>query len=230
MKGEAFAARAEGWRALLGALREKIRIADRRRRWANAHAVVAARRSRRALRDRLKAYRAHERARIKREADGMRDHSRRLLAARKAHIRSLGLSAVRRARAELAAKRDEKRAAARTHKWEARALRMFDRRMSKIEKRRHSDDEVRANLDPELVPVFERVKRHIKGNPRLSRTEQFTHWVEENRGEVFAMQDAAAHKAMGQLLREEARLSKRARPASARRQAQTRALLAEVPF
>lgn len=42
-----------------------------------------------------------------------------------------------------------------------------------IERRAESDDEVRANISRDLVPLFERVKREIKAAPRISRTEAF---------------------------------------------------------
>jgi hypothetical protein len=48
-----------------------------------------------------------------------------------------------------------------------------------------SDDEVRANLPPDLVPLFNRVRRSIKGSPRKSRTEAFLQYVEEHPGEEY---------------------------------------------
>lgn len=43
-----------------------------------------------------------------------------------------------------------------------------------------SDDEVRANIDPSLVSLFNRVKRQIRATPRMTRTEAFLHYVEEH--------------------------------------------------
>ena len=45
--------------------------------------------------------------------------------------------------------------------------------MTRIERQAESDDEVRSNIPPELVALFERVKRGIKASPRMSRTESF---------------------------------------------------------
>lgn len=67
-----------------------------------------------------------------------------------------------------------------------------------------SDDAVRANLPPELVPVFDRVRRRIRATPRMSRTEVFLHWAEENPGEVLAAQGDAADRAVAELVREHA--------------------------
>jgi len=42
-----------------------------------------------------------------------------------------------------------------------------------------SDDEVRANLDPQLVRIFDRVKGKIAGNARKSRTEAFLEYAQQ---------------------------------------------------
>lgn len=62
-------------------------------------------------------------------------------------------------------------------------------RTSARERRDESDDEVRANIPEELIPLFERVKRGIKGNARMSRTEAFLHYAEENPKEVLDAED-----------------------------------------
>jgi septation ring formation regulator EzrA len=59
------------------------------------------------------------------------------------------------------------------------------------EAKRESDDEVRQGIPPELVPIFDTVRRSIKGTPRLSRTEAFLHWADEHENEVIEMMDAA---------------------------------------
>jgi len=46
-------------------------------------------------------------------------------------------------------------------------------RASRAERAQESDDEVTRNLEPDLVPVFESVKRSIHGTPKKSRTEAF---------------------------------------------------------
>jgi hypothetical protein len=58
--------------------------------------------------------------------------------------------------------------------------------ITRIERRGESDDEVRGNIPPELVALFERVKRGIKASPRMSRTEAFLHYAEFNPDEVLA--------------------------------------------
>lgn len=51
---------------------------------------------------------------------------------------------------------------------------------------RESDDDVRQNLPPRLLRVWEKHKRGIKGDARRTRTEAFLDWVEENADEVAA--------------------------------------------
>jgi hypothetical protein len=98
----------------------------------------------------------------------------------------------------------------------------FERKMQKHEKpsrlrstagerRAESDDEVRSNLHPTMVPVFDHVRRHIKGGPRMSRTEAFLHWAEENPDEVIGLMQHDADRYLNQLLAEQARVEKQAR-------------------
>ena len=58
-------------------------------------------------------------------------------------------------------------------------------RVTRIERQAESDDEVRVNIPPDLVPLFERVKRSIKASPRMSRTEAFLKYAEEHPEEVL---------------------------------------------
>lgn len=56
---------------------------------------------------------------------------------------------------------------------------------SRAERRAESDDEVRQNIDPSLVALWERVKRGIRGTARKSRTEQFAEYVEAHPNEAI---------------------------------------------
>jgi hypothetical protein len=88
------------------------------------------------------------------------------------------------------------------------------------ERRQESDDEVRSNLAADMVPVFNAVRKHIKGSPRKSRTEAFLQWAEENPGEVYDLMQHDADRYLAQLLAEQDRLQRE----------QRRASLAGVPF
>jgi len=71
------------------------------------------------------------------------------------------------------------------------------------ERAQESDDEVRSNLDPALVPIFDVVRRVIKGSPHISRTEAFLQWVEENPDEIWQMREADASRQVRELLKAE---------------------------
>ena len=65
------------------------------------------------------------------------------------------------------------------------------KRSTARERAQESDDAVRSNLEPEMLPVWERVKRGIRGGPRRTRTEAFLEWVGEHPDEVLARIDLA---------------------------------------
>jgi hypothetical protein len=51
-----------------------------------------------------------------------------------------------------------------------------------------SDYEVEGNIDPDLVPIWRKVKNRIRTRTgRKTRTEAFLEWVGENQAEVDAM-------------------------------------------
>jgi len=101
--------------------------------------------------------------------------------------------------------------------------RLRSTRSSSRERGQESDDEVRSNISAELVPVFNAVRRHIKGSARKSRTEAFLQWVEENTDEVFGLMQHNADRELAQLLAEEERAHRELKRARGGR-------LAEVPF
>jgi hypothetical protein len=61
------------------------------------------------------------------------------------------------------------------------------RRARASEAKAESDSEVEAEIDPSLLYVWRKVKKHITAGPKMSRAEAFLHWVEENPEEVTAM-------------------------------------------
>ena len=103
-------------------------------------------------------------------------------------------------------------------------------RVTRIERQAESDDEVRSNIPPELVALFERVKRGIKASPRMSRTEAFLHYAEENPDDVLVATEDKTDALIRELEAQysEARRSLRRPPP--RRPRYTPEQLAEVPF
>ncbi|HEY2405577.1 MAG TPA: hypothetical protein VGI10_06230 [Polyangiaceae bacterium] len=100
------------------------------------------------------------------------------------------------------------------------------------ERAAEDDDAVRRNLPPELLPVFEIVKKKIKGSPRRTRTEAFLEWAEENPEEILAVHEVAAEQYLRGLMKEQREHGRTMRKAG--RYAQdpeaVAELLAGVPF
>lgn len=70
------------------------------------------------------------------------------------------------------------------------------------ERRAESDDEVRHNIPPHLIGLFNRVRKGIKGSARKSRTEEFLEYVEEHPDEEYADADDATDALVADLERQ----------------------------
>jgi hypothetical protein len=95
-------------------------------------------------------------------------------------------SHVEQARAKLAAEQRFRREMRRIERSNRERRSELAPKRAHRERMTESDDEVRANIPPELVGLFERVKRSIRGSERQSRTEAFLHYAEEHPSEVLA--------------------------------------------
>lgn len=163
-----------GDRARLVALRDRLRASRTAR-------VAAIRRAREACRRRGKVPTLKEAAAMLRAA--------RIAARRQCDVDLAAAAKLKdetaRARAELEAERKHQRAMKRIERGNvARAAE--EKRASARTRRGESDDEVRGNIPPELVHLFERVKRQIKGSERMTRTEAFLHYAAEHPDEEIA--------------------------------------------
>jgi len=163
------------------------------------------------LRGLIKTARADRHAAIRGvqlDCKAKREQLRNTCALRRVEASELGLRGIERARHVFAhEQRDAKQI--------AQAGRPPKARSTAKERQQESDDAVRGNLAPEMLRVFDSVKRHIKGGPRKSRTEEFLEWAEENPGEVYTLQARAADRELAALLAEEARANKELRRRSA---------------
>lgn len=146
----------------------------------------------------IKEARALRRARIqliREQCRTARVKLRERCAARREQAREQGASSIQARRAE----RAETLA-------QDRVFREADRRRparsSRRERSQESDDAVRADLPPELVSIFDRVRRHIRGTARKTRSEAFLEWVESHSGEVAAMQAEQAEEDVRRMVRE----------------------------
>jgi hypothetical protein len=79
------------------------------------------------------------------------------------------------------------------------------------------------------VPLFEKVKRGIKASPRMSRTEAFLQYAEENPHEVLQVIEEENEAKLRQLEKEH-REAERAYKRGPRRRRYTPEELADVPF
>jgi hypothetical protein len=96
---------------------------------------------------------------------------------------------------------------------------------SRRERQQESDDEVRGNIPPELVALFERVGRKIKGSDRMTRTEAFLHYAEEHPNEVLLSMDDRTEETIRELEKQAAKAERDMARGYSRKD-----LESEVPF
>jgi hypothetical protein len=177
-------------RAKLGALKDRVRLARQRQRAAirDARSACAARRPPTLESVRLELAAARKKARAACDVD---------------------LREARGLRTETARARAERDAEARYQK-DLRAIEAHNRRKGKLRpglsraRRGESDDEVRGNIPPELVALFDRVKRDIKSTPRKTRTEAFLEYAEAHPGEEWDALEGAIDREIAELERRQA--------------------------
>lgn len=175
-------------RAKIASLREQLREARRRRKVALRDAKERCRAERIAARERARAMRIRVLEELREALRAERAGARQTCSVRLGEARAIK-DDIARSRAELLAEKQYQADLRRIDRAN-RQRRMEAPRATGIERRAESDDEVRGNLSPDLVPVFEQVKRSIKATPRMSRTEAFLQWAEEHPSEVIlAMED-----------------------------------------
>jgi hypothetical protein len=227
--GKALARERAAWvrdRAVAELERLRVAIADARarRRRALDRARLTCKSARVKVRDQIRAYRSAEFRRINAEVRAMRNAARAQCQARKHRIRSAGARALERRRAELA---EEQRLQAKLRRADRVALRQ---RTTYKERAQESDDAVRANLPRELRAVFDRVRRHIKGNRHRTRTEAFLEWAEEHPEDVIAYQGDDTDREVARLIAERQQYEKQLRKAAPRARARRAAGGDDVPF
>jgi hypothetical protein len=129
------------------------------------------------------------------------------------------LEAKRRGAADVAAKR----AQLKDERIQDKHVRGYDRakpvRSTARECAQESDDSVRSNIAPEMVRVFDAVRKHIKGGPRKTRTEAFLEWAEENPDEVWSVLQHQAERDLAQLIAEQEQVTKQYKRARSGRSA-----------
>lgn len=194
-------------RAALEALRSQIETIRRRRRELLGRVREQCARARARTQERIKARRAEVRAALERELGEMRQAERNRCALRQARVRHETESARERLRREAKERAAAEALARRVERHRARTM----KRHARAERQKESDDEVRSNIDDELVPVFNVVKAKLRARPGMSRTEAFLHWIEENPSEVWALREDLAERKLRALLKEEERAARELR-------------------
>lgn len=169
-------------------------VLARREAWRNKHGALkrtrqTCRQARLALRTKLREIRAALLAALKQNALDQRMAARARCDQGIAEARELGETWAR-AKAkhehERRYRRDMRRIARDNR---ARRKELAPRRMAR-QRARESDEEVLANIPPELTRLWHRVGSRIRGSARQSRTEAFLHYAEEHPAEVLdALED-----------------------------------------
>jgi hypothetical protein len=216
-------------RESLRKLRTAIALAKTHKRGALRVVVQQCRAAREAHQARAKLLRAEARAAINAAITEERDAARAACAAEKSSAKDASATAIGSARRLLDAERAYQ---AEIRRADQKVKLAQKKRRSSAEARGESDDEVRANVPSELVSVFDAKRKGIKGSTRKSRTEAFLQWAEENPGEVYAVQQGEADRALAKLIKDE-REHGRAMRSRVRYTREPEALarsMAEVPF
>jgi len=203
-------------RAKLAELRSAIAAAKARRRALAKGAVERCRVERKLVREKLKRKRTEVLAELRAEREREKTAARQRCSLRKRRGKfdvTLEIDKAGKAFKSESAFLKEMRRNEKSAKERQREL----RRASSAERKSESDDQVRDNLPSDLVPVFDRVRRSIRATPRMSRTEAFLKWAEENPSEVVAVEAARAEREVAALIRQhelESRASRRRASAS----------------
>ena len=206
-------------------LREQLRTARMTRKNALTEASARCRTERVAVRDRTRLERLHALEELRKALHAERQAARDACALRREEAKNATSDAVQRARGELDAEQKYQDDMKRIERGN-RDRHLATRRASASERRSESDDAVRINLPSELVALFERVKRGIKGSPRETRTEEFLRYAESHAGEVLAALDDKTEAVIRDLERQEREATRYAR----RRRYTPAELAEEVPF
>jgi hypothetical protein len=214
--------------AKLRGLRQDLHAARAHRDAKLAQVCAECRAHRIALRDRAIARRKRTLADLRVAYARERAEAREACLLRKAEVHQEARDPIERARGKWEAERayqEDLRRIEQGNRERHRAV----RRSHESERRSESDDAVRANIPPDYVVLFERVKRSIKGSSRESRTEAFLRYVEQHPAELTAALEDESERKVRELEAEHARAERAMRSHAAKRK-YTPEELAEVPF
>ena len=179
-------------RVKLKGLREKAK-ATRKARWV---AIVALRAklkvTRETIRAKIHAIREKALADLREVTRIEREDLKRVLADEIQAAQLLKDEAAR-SKSEFEAERKYQRGLRRSEAWNKKKERSI---VSAHERRSESDDEVRSNLPPDCLAIFNRMPRHFKSKPGMSRSEAVVQYAHDHPTEALdAMVSGAEEKA-----------------------------------
>ena len=196
--------------ATLADLRARLRAARAAHKEALKGAVTRCREHRLAVREKLQAERAQALAELRAKGEAERGEARGTCALDKGEAEKATRGALEGAREEFAKERTYQEDLKRIERGNRTSSRTTKRATS-AERRAESDDVVRGNLPPELVGLFDRVKRSIKAGPRETRTEAFLRYAEEHPSEYLESIDDKTEALIRDLERQQRATSRAAR-------------------
>jgi hypothetical protein len=167
----------------LADLRAKVRQARVDRKAALEEARTRCRTERLSVRQRVEALRQRVLPELREAVAAERAAARQTCTVRRTAARGIS-DRIKRVRAELEAERTFQRDMRRIESANRQRTQQAHR-TSAAERRSEGDDAVRASIPDELVPLWERVKRSIRGSDRMSRAETFMKYAEEHPEDVL---------------------------------------------
>ena len=216
--------------ATLRDLREQLHVARTRRNAALSTAKGRCRADRLALRENANARRQRTLAELRDTYAKERADARDVCVLRKAEVHTEARDPIERAKGKWEAERKYQGDLRRIEQGNRERHRAVHRAHAD-ERRSESDDEVRANIQPDHQALWERVKRSIKGSSRESRTEAFLRYAEQNPGEILDALGDDSDRIVRELEEQRARADRALRPPPpSKRRRSTPEELAAVPF
>lgn len=219
-------------RARVRELRARVTGLRARRRAALVEVRHQCKAERERIRAEARALREETRRRLRETLQAMREAQRGTCSVTKARTRADLTGELVTAADELRTERERQEFEKNLDRSEKRRARAGVRSSAK-ERRQESDDSVRGNLPPELVPVFDKVKRQIRATSRMDRTEAFLQWAHDNPGDVLNIQQEHGQHAFLEELKkheDELRAMQRRRRRRTMDEPRIASELAGVPF
>lgn len=213
-------------------LRAQLQVARGKRNEALDQAKTQCRAERLALREKAHARRQRTLAELRDTYAKERAEAREACVARKAEVHAQARDPIERAHGKWKAEQKYQADLRRIEQGNRDRHRSFHRAHAE-ERRDESDDAVRANLSPDYLALFERVKRSIKGSTRESRTEVFLRYAEQHPMELVAALEHDSDRLVRQLEEQHAKAERALRAAKktpVKKRTYTPEELAAVPF